>query len=361
MSFRCPGYLNAKSLSEDGECREDYVEWFSNPVLSPYRPLIDAVYGAMQYRGDDPVLLACDVSSESCLLFRFTMKSQDRKGRNHQRCEVMKVAHSELPALLNGEFKAVPDEESMEFVVDGVAGAALPQCERHGVKNEMFNVYARNQRAYWFNGEVSSPIPSPKQQTPPRQQPTVDSSRTIRSGRVVDYPQKGEKIMSKVLFALLIVSCVFGGWNYFQTTGEIELLRTSLRARDSEIAGHRVEIEGLRKENDRLKGEIDKFDKWIKTRSNFDLNKVQLKIKIDEIIKDCGAAKDLLTHMDETPNPTSEKEPGIVSSDASGMASKTNNVPTRVDISRPQHDDSNQSGDKKKGKKKDKGITDWFF
>ena len=361
MSVRCPGYLNAKSLSEDGECREDYVEWFSNPALSPYRPLIDAVYGAMQYRGDDPVLLACDVSSESCLLFRFTMKSQDRKGRNHQRCEVMKVAHSELPALLNGEFKAVPDEESREFVVDGVEGAALPQCERHGVKNEMFNVYARNQRAYWFNGEVSSPTPSPKQQIPPRQRPTSDSRRIIRSGRMVDYPKKGEKIMSKVLFALQIVSCVFGGWNYFQTTSEIELLRTSLRTRDSEIADHRIEIEGLRKENDRLKSEIDKFDKWIKTRSNFDLNKVQLKIKIDEIIKDCGEAKALLTHMDETPNPTSEEGQRIVASDASGMASKTNDVPTRADTSRPQHDDGKQSGDKKKGKKKDKRSTGWLF
>ncbi len=360
MSFRCPGYLNAKSLSEDGECREDYVEWFSNPILSPYRPLIDAVYGAMQYRGDDPVLLACDVSSESCLLFRFTMKSQDRKGRNHQRCEVMKVAHSELPALLNGEFKAVPDEESREFVVDGVEGAALPQCERHGVKNEMFSVYARNQRAYWFNGEVSSPTPSPKQQTPPRQRPTGDSRRTIRSGRMVDYPKKGEKIMSKVLFALLIVSCVFGGWNYFQTTGEIELLRTSLRTRDSEIAGHRVEIERLRKENDRLRVEVDKFDKSIKTYSNFELNVAQLKIKIDEIIEDSREAKALLTHMDETPNPTSEEGQRIVSSDASGMASKTNNVPTRVDTPRPQHDDSKQSGDKKKGKKKDKGGASWF-
>ena len=140
MSFRCPGYLNAKSLSEGGDCREDYVEWFSNPVLSPYRPLIDAVYKAMQYRGDDPVLLVCGVSSEACLLFRFTMKSKDRKGRNHQRCEVMMVDQSELPTLLNGEFNAVPDEDNKEFVVDSVKGTTLAQCERHRVKNEVFNV-----------------------------------------------------------------------------------------------------------------------------------------------------------------------------------------------------------------------------
>ena len=93
--------------------------------------------------------------------------------------------------------------------------------------------------------------------------------------------------MCRMLFALLIVSFVLGGWNYFQSTDEIERLRNSLKTRDMEIANHRVEIEDLHKENGRLQSEISKFETWIKTRSNFDLNKVQLKIKIDEIIKDC--------------------------------------------------------------------------
>lgn len=222
MSFRYPGYLNAKSLSEGGDCREDYVEWFSNPLLSPYRPLINAVYRAMQYRGEDPVLLVYGVSAEACLLFRFTMKSQDRKGRNHQRCEVMMVEQSELPALLNGEFRAVPDEESKEFVVDRVEGAVLSQCECHRVKDEVFSVYTRNQRAYWFKGEESSPPLSPRQQTSSKKHPAGDSIRTIRPIQTVDHSKKGEKNMCRVLLALLIVVCVLGGWNYFQSMSKIE-------------------------------------------------------------------------------------------------------------------------------------------
>ena len=300
MSFSCPGYLNAKSLSEGGDCREDYVDWFSNPVLSQYRPLIDAVYKAMQYRGDDPVLLVCDISPESCLLFRFTMKSQDRKGRNHQRCEVMMVDQSELPALLNGEFNAVPDEDNKEFVVDSVKGPTLPQCERHSVKNEVFNVYARNSKAYWFKSEVPTSYSSPKQR------PTSDSIRISRSDKTVNRPKKGANVMGRVLLVFLIVLCAFGGWNYFRLCGEIEQLRNSLKTRDSEIMSHRTEIENLHRENGRLQNEIKKFDKWIKTRGNFELNKVQLKIKFDEIIRNFKEAENLLAHIDETPSPASK-------------------------------------------------------
>ena len=344
MSFRCPGYLNAKSLSEGGDCREDYVEWFSNPVLCPYRPLIDAVYKAMQYRGDDPVLLVCGVSSEACLLFRFTMKSQDRKGRNHQRCEVMIVDQSELPTLLNGEFEAVPDEDSEEFVVDSVKGTTLPQCEHHRVQNELFNVYARNPSAYWFKSELSAPEPLT------RQSPTTDFKRPDNQRRKVDRPKNGGRIMCRVLFALLIVLCVLGGWNYIQSTSEIEQLRNSLRTREAEVAKHREEIEGLRNENDRLEKENRKFDKWVKTRSNFELNKVQLKIKFDEIIKNFREAENLWAHIDETPNSTS-----MVGKDV-----ERNGVP------RPRHDVDNGAGagtvssgleqTKDEGKKTEKGL-----
>lgn len=348
MSFRCPGYLNAKSLSEGGDCREDYVEWFSNPVLSPYRPLIDAVYKAMQYCGDDPVLLVCGVSSEACLLFRFTMKSQDRKGRNHQRCEVMKVDQSELPTLLNGEFNAVPDEDNKEFVVDSVTGTSLPQCERHRVKNEVFNVYARNPKAYWFKSELPAPEPLT------RHSPMSDSKRPINQGRTVNRSKSGEKIMCRVLFALLIVSCVLGVWNYFQSTSEIEQLRNSLRTSEDEAAKRRVEIEGLRKENDRLEKENRKFDKWVKTRSNFELNKLQLKIKFDEIIKNFKEAENLWAHIDETPNPTSRV----------GKDGERNGVP------RPRHDVGKSAGTETEpsgggqtkvgGKKKEKGLLETF-
>lgn len=301
MLLRYPGYLNAKSLLESGDCREDYVEWFSNPALTPYRKLIDSVYGAMQYRGDDPVLLVCDVSPESSLLFRFTMKTQDRKGRNHQRCEVMKVERPELPSLLNGEFKAVPNEMTKEFVVESVERAALPQCERHSVNNETLVVYARNSKTYWFRGEgVVSDQPS-------KRQSTSDSARTVCPGRTVNHPKKGGDILCKVLFALLIASFGLGGWNYFQSTDEIERLHNKLKARDSDIAKHCAEIENLRKENSKLQTKIDKYEEWTKTRDNFEVNKVKLKIKFDEIIMNFREAEDLLVHMDETPKPADRK------------------------------------------------------
>ena len=331
MSLRCPGYLNAKSLLDGGDCLEDYVEWFSSPELSSCRLLIDTVYRTMQYRGDEPVLLVCDVSSESCLIFRFTMKAQDRKGRNHQRCEVMKVEHSELPALLNGEFTAVPDENTKEFVVDGVEGTPLPQCEHRQVKDVMFGVYARNPKAYWFKSEGVTQI------APPSPLPTGVSRQPIRAGKNVDYPKQEKKIVNKVLFALLTVSCVFGVWNYFQSADEIECLRKNLEARERDVKGCRSEISTLRNENERLEAEINKFDKWVKARSNFELNKAQLKVKFDEIIQDFREAENLLSHIDETPKLTSMEGRLAVSSSTSDVNSRTNNV-SQTDISLPQRE-----------------------
>ena len=297
MSFRCPGYLNAKSLSEGGDCREDYVEWFFNPVLSQYRHLIDAVYRTMQYRGDDPVLLVCDISAEACLLFRFTMKSQDRKGRNHQRCEVMKVDQSKLPMLLNGEFNAVPDASAKVFVVDGVDGDVLPQWRQHRVKNEILSVYTRNPKAYWFKNE------EPVQIAFPRQKHSNEAKQSVRSGRAVIHP-KERKNMNKVLFALLIVSCAFCGWIFFQ----LDRLRTNLDHRTVEIRNCHREIDDLQVENRRLKEQINKYDKWVKTRSNFELNKIKLKNKFSEIVEKFHEAENLWGHIDESPSQTSTDE-----------------------------------------------------
>ena len=357
MSLRCPGYLNAKSLLDGGDCLEDYVEWFSSPELSSYRLLIDAVYKTIQYRGDDPVLLVCDVSSESCLIFRFTMKAQDRKGRSHQRCEVMKVGRLELPALLNGEFKAIPDEKAKEFVVDGVEGAPLPQYERHQVKDAMLGAYARNPKAYWFKSEGVTQI------TPPRQQPTGVSRQSIRSDRTVDVPTEGKNAMSKVWFALLIVSCAVGGWIYFQSVDEIGQLRKNIESRDGEIRDCRVRISNLRSENNRLQGEISKFDKWVRTRSNFELNKVQIKSKFDEIIQDFREAESLLAHIDEAPRPPSRERKVVIYGN-----SETNRAPGRAGKPHPRRDDnkgagtatesSGQEDPKREDMEKEKGFFD---
>ena len=165
MSVRCPGYLNAKSLQARGECREDYVEWFSHSALAAHRPLIDAVYRTMQYRGDGPVLLVCDILPDACLLIRFTMESRDLRGRSHQRCEAMLVGRPELPALLNGEFKAEPDGDAAEFVVSNVEREGLPTCEGRRIKDVVFSVYARNPESHWFKSDASVPAPSPKQRS----------------------------------------------------------------------------------------------------------------------------------------------------------------------------------------------------
>ena len=156
--------------------------------------------------------------------------------------------------------------------------------------------------------------------------------------------------MCKVLFALLIVLCVLGGWNYFQSANEIERLRNSLRARGDEVAKHCAEIEDLRKENGRLQKEIDKFDKWIKTRGNFELNKVQLKIKFDEIIRNFKEAENLWANIDETPNPTSK---GGKVSDRDGASLY------RHDVGKSTGTETGPSGrgqTKVEGKKKEKGI-----
>lgn len=302
MSFRCPGCLDAKSLLGEGDCRDDYVKWFFNPALTPYRKLIDAVYLVVQYRGDDPVLLVCDISSESCLLFRFTMRSHDRKGRGHQRYEVMKVERPELPSLLNGEFKATPDERTKEFIVEGVEGADLPRCECHTVQNELFNVYTRNPKSYWFKSEEGPSNPSPQQQL------TSDPGRSVCAGRTtLSRPKKGGKIMCKVLFALLIALCVLSGWNYFQSADEIEQLRNRLKACDSDIEKCCEEIKDLRSENSKLRAKINQFEEWTKTRDNFELNKVKLKNKFEEIIKNFREAEDMWLHMDEISSPASVK------------------------------------------------------
>lgn len=292
MLSRYPGSLNAKSLSESGDCREDYFEWFFNPALSPYRSLIDAVYRTMQYRGDDTVLLAGEVSPESCLLFRFTMKSQDRKGRNHRRCEVMKVKNSELSALLNGEFEAVPDERTEEFRVESVERAALPQCDRRSVQGRAFDVYARNPNAYWFKSEA------PVSHSHSEQRARGDSRSPVRPVKKVGRQKNGGRIMYKVFGVFLIVLCALGGWSHFKSTAEMERLRRRL-------ANCNEEIEGLKKERAELQGKIEKYDRWIEARSSFELNKAKLKVKFEEISKKFEEAENLWQRIDETPKPAS--------------------------------------------------------
>lgn len=310
MSFRCPGYLNAKSLLADGDCGEDYREWFSNPALSSCRLLIDNVYRTMQYRGDGPVLLVHEVSDESALVFRFTMGVHDRLGRKHQRCEAMLVESSRLPALLNGEFDSVPEEETKEFVVDSVDRSPLPHCQRHGT----LTVYARDSRAYWFKGEsLQAPTIS-------RRDKVERPKPSFRMGQVGNRQKKERNVMLKVAVALLFALCLVGGWGYFRFTQDVEGLRMDLRTRDKAVANCRAEMEKLRTENDRLRNEIAKFDEWIKTRSNFEVNKAQLQVKFDEIVKDFRETEILLVQMDAAP--VGDYEKGVTSPGASARESR---------------------------------------
>lgn len=299
MSFRCPGYLNAKSLQSGGVCREDYAEWFSNAELSAYRPLIEAVYKAIQYRGNDPVLLRCDVAPESCLIFRFTMELRDIKGRQHQRCEVIKIEHDKLPELLDGAYKADPEEATGEFVVDGVCGEALPECERICVGGVKISVFSRNANAYWFRNDKSVA------NTPSKQLTKEAHSRNVRPVQGEDKVKRKEKRMSKVLIGILVLSSALGGWYYVQC----DELRKGIVAQKGEIEKCHKEISNLRNENSLLRDKITKYDKWIKTRGNFELNKVQLEIKLNEIKEKFHEAESLMMRINETPTNNALGEP----------------------------------------------------
>ena len=332
MLLRCPGYLNAKSLLADGGCEDDYRVWFSNPALSSCRLLIDAVYKTMQYRGDGPVLIVYKVSEETALLLRFTMGSHDRLGRKHQRCEAMLVDDSRLPMLLNGEFDSVPDEEAKEFVVGSVDRSSLPRCQRCVIQNETMTVYARDSRAYWFKAEsLQTPTISRKDKVE-RPKPS------FRMGQGGNRQKTERSVMLKVAVALLIALCLVSGWGYFRFTRDMEGLRMDLRTRDKTVASCRAEVEKLRTENDRMRNEIAKFDKWIKTRSNFEVNKVQLQVKFDKIVKDFREAEKLLAHMDAAPVGNREKGARGASPDTLGNQRQSRHASESVGL--PDGDES---------------------
>ena len=318
MSVRCPGYLNAKSLRARGECREDYVEWFSHSALAAHRPLIDAVYRTMQYRGDGPVLLVCDVLPDACLLIRFTMELRDLRGRSHQRCEAMLVGRPELPALLNGEFKAEPDGDAAEFVVSNVEREGLPTCEGRKIKDVGFRVYARNTESYWFKSDASVPDPAPKQRL-------MDSAG---HERVNCPPRQRGSVMGKVLIAFLVVLSAFAGWNYFQCATENGKLRDDLNRSRQEARTLEARVEKLKGQNDELQAWIQRYDKWMKTRTNFEVNRIQLRSRFEEIVKNFRDVEELLSHMDEPPRTVgqaggSQKTNSVHQSASSGNAGET--------------------------------------
>ena len=306
MSVRCPGYLNAKSLQARGECREDYVEWFSHSALAAHRPLIDAVYRTMQYRGDGPVLLVCDILPDACLLIRFTMESRDLRGRSHQRCEAMLVGRPELSAFLNGDFKAEPDGEAAEFVVSNVEREGLPTCEVRRIKDVGFRVYARAPEAYWFKNEASVPAPPPKRRL-------TDSAG---HERVNCPPGRRGSVMGKVLIAFLAVLSAFAGWNYVQCATENGKLRGDLNRSRQEAGALEARVRKLKGQNDELQARVQRYEKWMKTRSNFEVNKIQLRSRFEEIVKDFRAVEELLSRMDEPPRTVARE----------GGSQKTNSV-----------------------------------
>lgn len=302
MNIRCPGYLNAKSLAEDDVCRADYVDWFFHPALAPHRLLIESVCQTMQFHGDAPVLLVGDVASDSSLLFRFTMRASDRLGRAHQRCEVLLVPRSELPAFLDGAFRARPDADSKEFGVETVGGRALPYCGSRQVRNETLGVYTQNVRSLWFKGEIEEPSPS-------LERPSTD----MADPQKVPDPsseKKGRKLMCKVLLILWATSCGLGIWDHIRSAGEMAQLRASLKVCRGETSECRAEIGNLRRANSRLQEKIAQCDKWTATRSNFELNKIELQRKCVELVKRFREVEILLARIDETPQAAPPKKIG---------------------------------------------------
>lgn len=381
-----PGILYAKSLRPGDSLEEGYKTWFSNAELGDLRDRVEALRTSFRWRPDSsrrypPVMVFEAGEGERILVVRFSDAGKDPFGRPQTlRMEALLVPVNLASQFWDGTFTAEPDSDHAAFVVDGTSPATdFPGWNQDRLVQGESGTFSLSTPSPCSLSHVATstghynptdvqepPFPEPTLNPPPKQQSTSESRRTIRLERTVGYPKKVEKIMCRMLFALLIVSFVLGGWNYFQSTDEIERLRNSLKTRDMEIANHRVEIEDLHKENGRLQSEISKFETWIKTRSNFELNKVQLKIKFAEIIKDFRDAEILLAHIDETPNLTSEKGQGGVPSNASGVISKTNNVPTSVDASLPQRDDSKSTGtaavspERKQSKIEDKKKGGWI-
>lgn len=356
------GYLYAKSFLPGDSLEEGYREWFQHSLLVPHKKRIKELRDCFAWRTDascvhSPVVVVEPVSGEErILIVRFSDAGKDPFGRPQTlRQEAMLVPPSLVPRLWDGTFSAVPDLGTATFTV--VFGA--PASDFPGLGEGL--LINGNHADFDFEDHESSITAEPvrndsaikmsSSSSTPHTNPTIRPKRSIGPGEAIKRIKKGDRIMCRVLSVLLILLCILGGWNYFQLTSEIEQLRNR---RDAQ----KDEINGLRKKNGELQREIDKFDTWIRTRSNFEVNKAQLKIKFDEIIKDFREAENLLTHIDETPSPMSADGQSVVVSkpqhvaDSSGgndnvLLPAGNDDDTKTDIV-PSESESSRREEKKR-------------
>ncbi len=368
-----PGFLYAKSLRPDDSLEEGYKTWFFNAELDNLRDRVEALRTSFRWRPDSsrrypPVMVFEAGEGELILVVRFSDAGKDPFGRSQTlRMEALLVPVDLMSQFWDGTFTAEPDSDHAAFIVNGTLPATdfpgwnqdrLVQGESGtfslGTPSPCSLSHVATSTSRYNPTDIQEPpFPESTLNPPQKQQPTSESRRTIRPERTVDYPKKVEKIMCRMLFALLIVSCVLGGWNYFQSTGEIEQLRSHLMVRDSCITNCCERIEALRKKNAELQDKISKFDEWTKARSNFELNKVQLKIQFKEIIENFKRVENLLAHIDEMPNP------------APDINSETNSIPTGVDSLLPRRDCGNNAGtgtvssERKQSKMEDKKKGGW--
>ena len=306
-----PGYLYAKSLCRDDQLSEGYKIWFFNDGLTLVREKIEALRKSFRWRPDSsrryaPVVVIEPGEGDRVLVVRFSDAGKDSFMRPQTlRMEALLVPVELVSWFWDGTFKAKPNREGAMFYVDepspapdfpGWNGGRLV----HGAP-ETFSL-AGSLPCHPTGNTAESDVVTVEQVPDPADLHMASSSRQTE-----DHSKKDNKVTRKVLFVLLVLSCAVGGWNYFKLVEEIEQLRNGLKARDSDIEKHCAEIVGLRSENSKLQAKIDQYEEWIKTRDNFEVNKVKIKIKFDEIIRNFREAEDMLVHMDETPKPADRK------------------------------------------------------
>ncbi len=226
----CPGYLYAKTLKEDDRQHAvEYQEWFLHDDLTPFKSCIMQISEAFHFTATAGTVLAfVETSAGKGLLCRFRrMPYGDTKGRLHNRVEVMLVDGAVLPRLLNGGFKAIPNESGKSFDVDPVVGDALPQCGGHAFSGIGFKVWGPAEAFYFSKGSSSG------------WQESKETEKDVASDEVS--AEKGGWLVRFALVLTVAALLVAGGYIYFQgcrikeLDRDILFLKDRLAERESQI------------------------------------------------------------------------------------------------------------------------------
>ena len=154
--MKCPGYLNSKTLHEADEFAVEYKEWFLHDTLKPLYDRIKLFLESFHFTMANGTALALTkVADNKGLLFRFRrMPHGDTLGRLHNRIEVILIDCARLSELLNGRFKAIPNDVDCTFDVEPACGDAMPRCEGKCVSGCEFMIWGNASEFYFNSGDA---------------------------------------------------------------------------------------------------------------------------------------------------------------------------------------------------------------